>query len=64
MKHVKESTMSDEITNQDIENTAENVKSSEEAMEVINEIEKLLEVISAVFYGLLTDKVSYLKDLN
>ena len=64
MKHVKESTMSDEITNQDIENTAENVKSSEEAMEVINEIEKLLEVISAVFYGLLTDKVNYLKDLN
>ena len=40
MKHVKESTMSDEIANKDIENTAKNVKSSEEATEVVKEIEK------------------------
>ena len=32
--------MSDEIVNQDIENTAKNVKTSEEAMEVIKEMEK------------------------
>ena len=40
MKHLKESIMSDEIVNQDIENTAKNVKTSEEAMEVIKEMEK------------------------
>ena len=53
MKHVKESTMSDEIANKYIENTAKNVKSSEEATEVVKEMEKkLLEVICRVFYGL------------
>lgn len=40
MKHVKESTASDEKTNQDIENTAKNIKSSEETMEIIKEMEK------------------------
>ena len=34
MKHVKESIMSDEIANQDIENTAKIAKNSEKAMEV------------------------------
>ena len=56
--------MSDEIANQDIENTAKNVKNSEEVMEVIEEMEKVLEIISAVFYDRLTNKVKYLKDLN
>ena len=32
--------MSNEITNQDIENTDENVKSSEQVIEVAKEIEK------------------------
>ena len=65
MKHVKESTMSDEIANKDIENTAKNVKSSEEATEVVKEMEKkLLEVISRVFYGLSINNFKYLKDLN
>ena len=64
MKYIKESIMSDEIANQDIENTAKNVKNSEEVMEVIEEMEKVLEIISAVFYGWLTNKVKYLKDLN
>ena len=40
MKQVKETIMSDKIANQDIENTAKNVKSSEEAMEIIKEMEK------------------------
>ena len=40
MKHVKESIMSDEIANQDIENTAKKVKSAEEAMEVAKEMGK------------------------
>ena len=61
---MKESIMSDKKANQDIENTAKNVKSSEEAMEVIKELKKLLELISPVFYGLPTNKVNYFKDLN
>ena len=42
MKHVKASIMIDGIANQDIENTAKNVKSSEEAMEVDKEMEKII----------------------
>ena len=34
--------MMDEIANQDIENTAENAKSSEEAMKVVKEMEKII----------------------
>ena len=65
MKYVKESIISDEIANQDIKNTATNVKSSEEAMEVVKEMgKKLLVVTSTVFYGLATNKFKYLKDLN
>ena len=55
--------MSNEIGNQDIENTVKNVKSSDETMEVVKEMEKL-KVISALFQDLLTNKVQYLKDLN
>ena len=61
MKYVKGSIMSDQIANQDIENTAKKVKSSEKVIEVV---EKLLEVIKAVFYGFSMNKVKYLKDLN
>ena len=64
MKYVRKSIMSYEIVNQDIENTGKNIKSSEEVMEVVKEIEILLEVITAIFYGLPTNKVKYLKDLN
>ena len=64
MKYVKGSIMSDQITNQDIENTAKKVKSSEKVIEVVQEVEKLLEVIKAVFYGFSMNKVRYLKDLN
>ena len=39
MKHMKESIMSNEIANQNIENTAKSVKSSKKAMEVNKEIE-------------------------
>ena len=35
-------------------------KSSEEAMEVVKEMEKILEVTSAVIYGLPTNKFKYL----
>ena len=64
MKYVNKSIMSNQIANQDIENTAKNVKSSEKVIEIIKEMEKLLQVISTVFYGLSTNKVKYLKDLN
>ena len=40
MKDVKESIMSNEIANQDTENTKENVKTSEEAMKLVKEMEK------------------------
>ena len=40
MKHINESIMSEEIANQNIENTAKNSKSLEEGMEVVKEIEK------------------------
>ena len=39
---MKELIMIDEIFNQDIENTAENVKLSEEAVDVVNEMEKII----------------------
>ena len=42
MKQVQELIMTDEIFNQDIENTAKNFKSSEEAVEVFNEMEKII----------------------
>ena len=38
MKHVKEFVISDEIANEDIENTVKNVKSSEEAMGLLNKL--------------------------
>ena len=63
MKHKKDSTMSTEIANQDIETTAKKVKSSEEAMKVVIEMEKLA-VINTAFLGLPTNKFKYLKDLN
>ena len=63
-KKKKTKNVKDEIDNQDIENTAKIVKSSMELMDFVKEKEKLLELISPVFYGLLTNKVKYLKDLN
>ena len=42
MKHVKESIKSNEIANQDIENTAENVKCSDGESEFIKEMEKCI----------------------
>ena len=42
MKHVKELIISDEIANQDVENTTKNVKSSEEAKEVVTEMETII----------------------
>ena len=42
MKQVKEPIMTNEILNQDIENTVKNIKSTEEAVEVVNEMEKII----------------------
>ena len=42
LKHIKESIMNKGIANQNIENTAKNSKSLEEAMEVVKEIEKII----------------------
>ena len=64
MKHVKKYMMCNEIANQDTGNTAKNVKSLEEVMEVSEEMEKLSEEIYAVIYGLPTKKVKFLKDFN
>ena len=55
--------MCDQIANQHIENAANNIKSSEEAIEVVKEMGKF-EVTGTVFYGLRTNKFKYLKDLN
>ena len=41
-KHIKESILIGEIANQDIENKAKNVKGLEEAVEVSNEVEKII----------------------
>ena len=41
MIHARQSIINDEIVNQNVENTDNNVKSSEEAMEVVKEIEKI-----------------------
>ena len=42
IKRVKDSILTDEIANQDIENKAKNVKSLEEAVEVVNEMEEII----------------------
>ena len=63
-KYMKGSVMSNEIANQNIKNTAKNVKTSEKLMVVIKEMEKLLKVTSAEFYGLPTNKVKYFKHLH
>ena len=42
LRKVKESIMIDEIVNEDIEKTTKNVKSSEEAEEVVNKMEKII----------------------
>ena len=41
MIHSRQSIINDEIVNQNVENADNNVKSSEEAMEVVKEIEKI-----------------------
>ena len=41
MKNVEESILIDETFNEDIEKAAKNVKSSEEAVEVINKLDKI-----------------------
>ena len=56
MKYMKQLIMINEIANQDIENTAKNVRSSEEVMEVVKEMEKLLEVISQYLMAFLSTK--------
>ena len=64
MKHVKESLMSDEIANQDIENTAKNVKSSEKAIEVVKKMKK---TNGSNKYSILCpayQQIQNLKDLN
>ena len=42
MKQVKESILTDKTANQDIKNNAKNVKSSEETVEVVNEMKKIV----------------------
>ena len=56
--------MSGETANQDIENTANNVKNLEKAMAVVKKWKKILEVINTVLFGLSINRFEYLKDLN
>ena len=49
MKQVKESILTAEIANPDIESKAKNIKSSEEAVKVTNEIEKI--ITNVLYYG-------------
>ena len=44
MKHVTESIISNEIADQDIENIAKNVESSDEAMKVSKQMEKIIRI--------------------
>ena len=44
MKHVTESIISDEIADQDIESIAKNVRSSDEAMKVSKQMEKIIRI--------------------
>ena len=64
MKHTKESIVVYEIFKYDIENTTKNVKSSEEAVEVVNEMEKIIKSKKSSICGLPTNKAKYFKYLN
>ena len=53
------------MVNKDNENSAKKVKGSEEAVEVIKEIEKIIEVTNAACYdGWPTNKGKYMKHLK
>ena len=64
MKHVKESTIINEIANEDIENTAKASKVQMRQWTSLKKWRNLLEVTNVVFSDLPTNKVIYLKDLN
>ena len=49
--------MSDETANQDIENTAKNMKSSEQALEVIKEIESIFRSNKNIIFWLAYQQV-------
>ena len=61
---MKESKMINEIFNQDIENTAKNIKSSEEALEVVNEREEIIKIKKCSILWLAYEKANYFKHLN
>ena len=64
MKHVKKSTIINEIANEDIENTAKASKVQMRQWTSLKKWRNLLEVTNVVFSDLPTNKVIYLKDLN
>ena len=53
--------MSDGNVNKDIEESSRNVKSSDEAAEVVEEMEKIIKSNKLSSYGLPTNKMKYLK---
>ena len=64
MKQPKESIMSDENVNKDIEESARKVKNSKEVVEVVEEMEKIIKTINVASYGWLTNKAIHSKKLK
>ena len=57
--------MIEELVNKDFEKTSNSIKSSDEAVDVVNNMEKkILEVKNPTYYGLRTNKVKSSKNLR
>ena len=62
-KYVKDSIIKEEIVNEDFEKVSNSMKSLDEALDVVSNMEKkLLEVRNPTCYGLRTNKVKSLKN--
>ena len=62
-KYVKDSIIMEEIVNEDFETISNSMKSPDEAVDVVSNMEKkLLEVRNPTCYGLRTNKVKSLKN--
>ena len=61
-KKVKDSIMVEEIVNKNFEKTSNSIKSPDEAADIVNNMEKLLEVRNPTYYGLHTKNVKSLEN--
>ena len=64
MKQLKESIMSDENVNKDVEESAGNVKYSDEAAEFVKEMEKVIKSNECSILWLAYQQGKYLEDLK